>query len=367
MTPLDAVLQGVESGFRRATRTVERLGHGAKRAVVADTQPPTTPTPRLKVWTRDKVCLYRYRTPDGVNRRDAPPVLFVMSLVTTSLVFDLQEGNSVVRRFLDDGWDVFLLDWGVPDAVDSTNTLETYCDEYLPRAVQATLREADRPELTILGYCLGAVLTLLSVAGHPGMPVASIMLLATPVRMEQLGPLTAMLKARKIEPDDIVDWTGNVPPARIKESFQLVEPGGEIATLLSLWNSLADPVRLAAHDALVRWSGGHIPFAGAAFRQMTDLFIRQELLVGGRAPLGRSVVDLADITVPVLAVTGSRDKLVPAASSDALALPGAELERLVLDAGHAGLIVGRKAHREMIPSMLRCLADQRAVRQEPDV
>lgn len=135
---LDTLLRGVEDATRRATRTLERLGRGARRALIADSSPPATPTPRFEVWSRDKVRLYRYRTPEGVTRRDAPPVLFVMSLVTTSLVFDLQADNSVVRRFLDDGWDVFLLDWGVPDAVDATNTLETYCDEYLPRAVAAT-------------------------------------------------------------------------------------------------------------------------------------------------------------------------------------------------------------------------------------
>ena len=339
----------------RVGRTAERLARGARRAVL-DTAPTATPTPRLEVWRRDKVRLYRYRAPEGTARRDAPPVLFVMSLVTTSLVFDLQEDNSLVRRFLDDGHDVFLLDWGVPDAVEAGNTLETYCDEYLPRAVEAVLEESGAQEVTLFGYCLGAVLALLSVAGHPRMPVASMVLLATPVAMAGLGPLTSLLAEGRLDADDLVDWSGNVPAERVKESFYLVEPAGEVTTYLSLWNSLGDPTRLAAHDALVRWSSGHIPFPGAAFRQMVELFVRQELLVEGRVPLGRRVVDLADVRVPVLSVTGQADKLVPAASSAPLALPGADLERLELGAGHAGLIVGRRAHREMIPAILDWLA-----------
>jgi polyhydroxyalkanoate synthase subunit PhaC len=125
----------------RVLRTAERLARGARRAAF-DLAPPESPTPRLQVWSRDKVRLFRYLTPEGVTPRDAPPLLLVMSLVTTSLVFDLQENNSLVRRFLDEGYDVYLLDWGVPDAVDSANSLQTYCDEYLPRAVQATLRES---------------------------------------------------------------------------------------------------------------------------------------------------------------------------------------------------------------------------------
>ena len=135
------VLRATQVTSHRVLRTAERLSRGARRAAF-DLAPPESPTPRLQVWSRDKARLFRYVTPQGVTRRDAPPLLLVMSLVTTSLVFDLQEHNSLVRRFLDEGYDVYLLDWGVPDAVDSANTLQTYCDEYLPRAVQATLRES---------------------------------------------------------------------------------------------------------------------------------------------------------------------------------------------------------------------------------
>jgi polyhydroxyalkanoate synthase len=311
----------------------------------------------VEVWSRDKARLFHY-LPTTEADGQPPPVLFVMSLVTTSLVFDLQEGNSLVGRFLDSGRQVYLLDWGVPDAVDSRNSLETYCDEYLPRAVRAVLDESGAEEVDLFCYCLGAVLGLLSVAGHPAMPVRSMILLATPVDMAELGPLTAMLRNRQIEVDDLLDWSGNVPAGRIKESFHLVEPAGEVTTYLSLWNSLTHPERLEAHQALVRWSSGHIPFPGAAFRQMTDLFIRDDALVRGQVRLGKRVVDLADVSVPVLSVTGSRDKLVPAASSAPLDLPGADLELLELEAGHAGLIVGRKAHREMIPALLAWLGDR---------
>ncbi len=358
---VDPVARAVGSGAHRVSRTTERLARGARRAAL-DTAPTTTPTPRLTVWTRDKATLYRYETDDGPGT--GTPVLLVMSLVTTALVFDLQEDNSLVRRFLDAGHDVYLLDWGTPDAVESENTLETYCDEYLPRAVEAVLAESGKEQLTIFGYCLGAVLTLLSVAGHPTMPVTSLMLLATPVDMTVLGPLTATLRDRQLGVDDLIDWTGNVPADRIQGGFQLLEPAADVTTYLSLWNSLGDPERLAAHDALTRWATTHIPFPGAAFRQMTELFIHDDALVRGSVPLGGRRVELSDIRLPVLAITGAKDTLVPAASSDPLDLPNADLERLELGAGHAGVIVGRRAHQQMIPAMLDWLAEQEKAEPE---
>ena len=33
---------------------------------------------------------------------------------------------------LDQGFDVFMLDWGVPDERDADNSFETYVDEYMP-------------------------------------------------------------------------------------------------------------------------------------------------------------------------------------------------------------------------------------------
>ena len=348
-------------GPGRAIEWVRHTGIRARNGVLhaaGRNLPEESPSPRLQVWARDKARLYRYLPTQEPAEIRATPILFVMSLVTTAKVFDLQEDNSLVRRFLDAGHDVYLLDWGVPDAVESRNTLETYCDEYIPRAVRAVMDESGSEDVNIFGYCLGAIFTMLSVAGHKAMPVRNIVMLATPVDMGELGPLTAMLRGGQLNADDLVDWTGNVPSDRIKESFHLVEPAGEITTYLSLWNSLGHPEQLEAHQALVRWSSGHIPFPGAAFRQIVDLFIHDDSLVRGKVPLGNRVVDLADITVPVLSVTGARDKLVPAPSTDPLTLPGAELEKLELNAGHAGLIVGRRAHKEMIPTMLQWLDDR---------
>ena len=60
-----------------------------------------------------------------------PPVVFVHSLVSRSYILDLRPGNSTVEFLLGEGFDVYMLDWGVPDERDAENTIETYVDEYL--------------------------------------------------------------------------------------------------------------------------------------------------------------------------------------------------------------------------------------------
>ena len=65
----------------------------------------------------------------------------VFSIFSRSYILDLRPGNSFVEQLLAAGFDVYLLDWGVPDERDAANRLEDYVDDYLPVAVER-VREA---------------------------------------------------------------------------------------------------------------------------------------------------------------------------------------------------------------------------------
>src|SRR5437763_12131658 len=138
----------------RVNRDVERSllrARNGLRYVRGTSKPKVGATRKEVVWQRDKAQLWRYAGgPVGFG----PPVLIVHSLVSRSYILDLRPGNSAVEYMVGAGLDVFMLDWGVPDALDADNSLETYVDEYLPRAVAAVKREADCDEVTLVGYCL---------------------------------------------------------------------------------------------------------------------------------------------------------------------------------------------------------------------
>ena len=127
----------------RVNRDVERSYLRARnglRYVRGSNRPRLGTTPKDVVWQRDKAQLWRYR---GGPVRFAQPLLIVTSLVSRSYILDLLPGSSAVEFLRGRGFDVFLLDWGIPDELDADNSLATYVDEYLPRAV-AAVRRADR-------------------------------------------------------------------------------------------------------------------------------------------------------------------------------------------------------------------------------
>ena len=110
---IDRVRRDVERNALRARNGI-RLTTGADRPAVGQ-------TPKVVVWTRGRCQLWHYRN-DEVRLR--PPLLVVFSLVSRSYILDLSPGNSFVERLLAAGFDVYLLDWGVPDERDAHNTLE---------------------------------------------------------------------------------------------------------------------------------------------------------------------------------------------------------------------------------------------------
>ena len=98
-------------------------------------------TPRDVVWTHRNTTLYRYRSS---QRRYGVPLLLVFALINRPEIFDLRPGSSLVEYLIEEGFDVFLVDWGYPDEEDADLGLDEYvCDE-LEWAVREAVRASGR-------------------------------------------------------------------------------------------------------------------------------------------------------------------------------------------------------------------------------
>ena len=240
---------------RDIERNTLRARNGIKHFSGID-HAPVGQTPKDLVWQRDKVMLYRYRSDE---RRYGPPVLLVMSLVSKSYIFDLRPGSSFVEVLLAKGLDVFMLDWGVPDELEAGNTLETYCDDYLPRAATAVCNEAGVDELTVFGYCFGGVLSLLYVAAHGGPPIRNLAVMATPIDFSKTGPMGSLVAEGRLDPEDLLDDTGNVPAEAMLNSFKMLKPTQDLVGYANLWQNLWDDEFLEAYQTMTKWGTGPDP------------------------------------------------------------------------------------------------------------
>ena len=345
--------------LHRVERDVERAlqrGRNGLRYAAGTSRPKVGQTPKDVVWRRHKAELWRYRNDDVEYK---PPIVIVHSLVSRSYVLDLYPGNSAVAFLLREGFDVFLLDWGVADGADAGNTLETYADGGIPDAVAAACDVAGTEDITLLGYCFGGVLSLLSCARHPEMPVRNLVLMATPVDFTGMQAITALVRDGRLDPEDIVEPTGNVPPEVVENAFRLLKPTAEISQYATLWENLWNDEYMEGYQAMGQWTRDHVPFPGAAFRQTVEQLVRRNALMDGSLVLGGRPVDLRRIRCPVLNVMAERDHIVPAPAAEPVPqLVGSnEAEELRLAAGHVGLVAGRAAAKVTLPGIAGWIAD----------
>lgn len=343
---------------RDVGRNLLRARNGVKYVTGID-RPQVGTTPKDVVWRRDRAELWRYRS-DQVSV--GTPVLVVMSLVSRSYILDLYPGMSFVQALRDAGFDAYLLDWGIPDERDAGNGLSTYVDDLLPAAIDAVLDTSAAHEVNLIGYCYGGVLSLLLGAAHPDLPVASLVTMATPVDYTEMGMFGRMFDEGRLDPQDLIDETGNVPPEVIRNAFRVLKPTADLTQYAVLWEKLWDDKQMEGFQVMGQWTRDHIPFPGRAFRETVDL-MRDGAFMQDRVRLDGRPLSLADLTWPVLNVVAAKDHIVPSAA----ALPVCDLvgsaraETLELPAGHVGLVMGRAAATTTLPQIFGWLREHSEV------
>jgi poly[(R)-3-hydroxyalkanoate] polymerase subunit PhaC len=336
IAPVRSVQEGVARNGRRMINAL-RLAGGLDR-------PQAGCSPYTVVWSKDKVTLRHYTSgPEG------RPVLLVPSLINRSHIWDIRPGDSFVEGLQAHGYDVFLVDWGVPDARDARNSMTTYVDDYLPAAV-AAVRESAGESPVVLGHCFGGVISVLWAASTPEPPPALICL-GVPTNWLEMGPLAQMTRQGRLDPEDLLDDSGNVPPTTLLRSFQMLRPLGDLAGYVTLWTRLHERRAAQAIWALTDWAHDHVPFPGAAFVDMIRRLSRENGLATGSVTLGGRDRKLCDITIPFLNIYGTYDHVTPPPSVTPLGdLVGSDdSETRPLKAGHIGLLVGSSARKQTLP------------------
>lgn len=350
-----ATLIDAARGIRREVeRTQLRARKGIK--LVAERPPPRIAvTPKDEVWALGKARLWRYRNPE-IRRR--PAVMLFMGLVGDSAIFDLHPGNSWAERLLADGFDVFLFDWGRPEAAEGDHTLETYLDGYLVHAVDAVCRVASGDEIAMGAYCMGALMALLVLGSRDDVPASRLVLFTPPCDYEHGPPPLQIFRDGRLTSSALVDeMTGLVPADAVRAMFRLRQPTSDLVQYVTLWENLWRDDYVGPHRAINHWAWNHRAIAGPAFRQLIHDYVQGNALIRGTAHLGGRPVRLERITAPTLLVIAERDELVPPASSEPLPamLGSKDVEVLRVPAGHAGTLMGSAATKVTMPGVAEWL------------
>jgi polyhydroxyalkanoate synthase len=318
-------------------------------------EPKVGPTPREEIYRKNKSRLYRYAS----TRRHPTPLLFVPNLgISRPYIFDLLPGGSFIEYMTRQGFDFYLLDWGVFGPEDNHLTVEDCVTRILPRMVKKVLESSGARELSVLGYCMGAPLSASFLALYPDVPVKNFVNMAGPIDFSQVGLFGCWLRPKYFDVDRFVDTLGQIPADLVKVGFKLLKPTMDLSTALNLWWNLWNDSYVRSFRALNQWANEYVPFPGEFFRQWVKEFYQENRLIRGELSLRGTAVRLDTIRCPVFVVGAKEDNIAPPACVRALidAVGSQDKEYVELPGGHISLIAGRGASIHCWPKVSTWLA-----------
>lgn len=320
-------------------------------------------TPKELVWALNKCKLYRFIPVIPPEKRHPVPLLLVYALINKPFIFDLVPGRSFVEYMLEQGFDVYLLDWGHPGPEDHGITFDDYVTQYLRRAVRKVGRISGSDEISMLGYCIGATIAVTYGAVYPDAPLRNLILLTAPIDFEGApeGSMAVWLEEGRLDIDKLVDTLGNVPGELIRFWAKLLKPVENFfGAYINLMKMQGDRNAVLAWQAINRWVEDVIPFAGEAFRQFVMVYLRGNKLIRGEHEIDGMKVDLKNISASVLNIVALHDHLVSQSQSEGvMSLISSEDKQLtVIPATHVGLMISRGARYKLWPEVATWLSER---------
>ena len=330
--------------------------------VVHGTDVETGLTPKEMVWQRGEARLYQYE-PACEKKKYPVPVLIVYAPILRPYILDLVPGNSFVEYLLDEGFDVYLLDWGNAGPEDKHLKFEDWILDYMPEAVESVLKNSEAEGLTIFGYCQGGTMSVMYASLFPEEHLKNLILLATPVDFAPDHPgifglwtLWSRNSEHYFDPDMMVEAFGNIPEDFLKRLNETWSSAfgplpGLAGSYVRTWERVMPEKTMSEWLAVSKWVDDGKPFPGEAFRQWIREFYQQNKLPKGKIELRRQRVDLSNIECPLLDIAGSKDFICPVTQAEPTMnlVNSQDKEFVVLDAGHVGLMAGPVAKDELWP------------------
>ena len=309
------------------------------------------------IYKEDNLVLYHFKS--RTKKQNSVPLLIVYALVNRPYMADLQDGRSMIQGLLDEGVDVYLIDWGYPESADKYLTLDDYINGYIDRCVDVICEKHNRKNINLLGICQGGSFSLCYTALHQE-KIKNLVTTVTPVDFKTKDDLLSHM-VQGIDIDLVVDTMGNIPGEMLNLVFLILKPHSLMGEkYVDLVDILDDKKKAMNFMRMEKWIFDSPDQVGEAYREFIKQFYQQNGLVKGTVKIGDDVVDLGKITIPVLNIYAKDDHLVPPDSSKALegCVSSKDYQALEFPGGHIGIYVSGKAQKMIPPSVAKWLSDR---------
>jgi polyhydroxyalkanoate synthase len=344
----------------KLAEAAEKAGESAQKASDVLLEPLETEiaiTPYDVIYEEDRVKLKHYKPTVDIQLKR--PLLVVYALINRETMLDLQPGRSVVQNFLQEGIDVYMIDWGYPARKDKYLTIDDHVNGYMDNIVDFILDKHNLDKIHLMGICMGGTFCVIYSALHPE-KVKNLVTTVTPTNFDtNQGLLHIWMKDMDV--DRIVDTYGNIPGDIMNMGFLLLNPARlMIDKYVGFIENMANKTFVENFVRMEKWIFDSPDVPGETFRQFIRDCYQKNLLIQSKMEVGGTRVDLKKITMPLLNYYGKYDHLVPPEACELLTgkVGSKDTEDICLDTGHIGIYVSSKYQKEFVPRIARWLKER---------
>lgn len=352
---LDLILEKLAEDADRVRQRAQK----ASDVLLKPLETALATTPYDVVYQEDRVKLKHYKPSGDSPNPLKTPLILVYALINRETMLDLQPGRSVVRTLIDEGVDLYMIDWGYPTRKDQFLTIDDHVNGYMDNCIDVILKRHDIPQVNLMGICMGGTFSVIYSALHPE-KIKNLVTTVTPTFFDtDQGLLHVWMKT--VDADSLADTFGNIPGDFLNFSFLLLNPARlMIDKYVGFLENMDNKGFVENFVRMEKWIFDSPDLPGATFRQFITDCYQKDLLIQNKMVVGDQRVDLKKLTMPLLNFYGLYDHLVPPAACERLTgvVGSSDTEDVCLKTGHIGIYVSSKYQQAFAPKIANWLKER---------
>ena len=282
------------------------------------------------------VQLRHYPLPEGV-KRNGRTLYMASPMINRCEIFDLAPGKSVVEGMLQEGYDIYMIDYGNPGPDQANLGLSFYGKTVHDKYLDMILERHPEQSIDVMAYCMGGTLFMpylarrieeMNIEGGD-LKIRQIVLMTAPVFFddETSGhkPMRDVIREHYSPEVMQTFYAGcNVPPQTIEVGMHAIQPGVAFSVAEGFYARANFPGAIDDAAPFMHWlnSGTRFP-ARAHAEWIKKIFLDNEIWEGNYIlpskhpeldgkPVNMDTLNLADVAI--FDYRGLRDPIAPVGS-----------------------------------------------------
>ncbi len=286
------------------------------------------------------------------------PIVIIPPLAVNMLIYDLFPQRSLVRLLRARGFEVYLIDWGMPGREHTHYNMHTYVAEFLPEYLNRVREHSGEQELSLHGWSMGGMFTLFYSALSKDQHIRNAIVLGLPIDSHASGLIGWMYQRIADVAELVRKRTGfrlhdmkphwfHTPGWANTIGFKLTNPVGSVMGYWELIVRLGDREFVTNHATTSAFLDRMVAYPGGVIQDTVVRVWIDNQLAKGQIQIGDDFARLENVNANLLAIAGQEDTLAtPGAAKRVMDhISSTDKTFLVAHGGHMGILAGSKAPR----------------------